>query len=548
MRNLLLKRPQALARYVLACFFPVATELLAVWGFARLIGSIQVGRMDYFWQSLWLTIGLGLLGIGLFISSRFMRIGFMRDTILDVRLSAFDKILSHSYDTFNRQSKEVYLSHLINDVNTFERDFFLTLLNVIFAAGRYVFAIVIILTMDVWFALGTVAASLLLYLVSARFEKRTVRIKEELSTNSERFTVELANTFNGLEILKLNRVEGKFLRKTLASIDRIERKKLDFAVFTEGQRSLTGFLSNLVFVAMLVYLLTRGFDGLSLTLLTLQLQLAASCVMPVGAVMPMFNELKASLAIYRKITASQPEAAGAVRRIQPYHFSQRIEAQGLSFAYADQAILRDVNLRLEKGRKYLVRGASGSGKSTLLKLLSMVQAGYSGALTLDGVPYSQVDEAGFNANIAFIYQDVFLFEDTIRNNITLFKPASDSHLQAVAEKAGLADLVASRGQGLEEPLLENGKNLSGGQRQRISIARAIFKQAELLFVDEGTASLNEELGRAVEETILALDSTVLAVSHRHYPGVTERYDYVLELVNGRVVQYAAADYFEAVAV
>jgi ATP-binding cassette subfamily B protein len=99
---------------------------------------------------------------------------------------------------------------------------------------------------------------------------------------------------------------------------------------------------------------------------------------------------------------------------------------------------------------------------------------------------------------------------------------------------------------LNQRLTENGKNLSGGQRQRISIARAMAKNAEILFVDEGTSSLNEELGREIEKVFLELDSTVIAISHRYYEGVTENYDYVIELKNGEIHSYPAKDYFNEV--
>ena len=99
---------------------------------------------------------------------------------------------------------------------------------------------------------------------------------------------------------------------------------------------------------------------------------------------------------------------------------------------------------------------------------------------------------------------------------------------------------------MNERLTENGKNLSGGQRQRISIARAIAKNTELLFVDEGTSSLNEELGKEIERVFLELDNTVIAISHRYYEGVTENYDYVIEIKNGEVNCFPARDYFDEV--
>jgi len=138
---------------------------------------------------------------------------------------------------------------------------------------------------------------------------------------------------------------------------------------------------------------------------------------------------------------------------------------------------------------------------------------------------------------------VFLFEDSIKNNITLFKELDQKTIDEAIIKSGLQEFIQSRKQGLNEKLSENGKNLSGGERQRLSIARAIAKKAEILFVDEGTSAVNEELGKAIEQTFLNLDNTVIAISHRFYPGVTNQYDYVLEIKEGKIRTFTGKDYF-----
>lgn len=178
----------------------------------------------------------------------------------------------------------------------------------------------------------------------------------------------------------------------------------------------------------------------------------------------------------------------------------------------------------------------------------MIYDDYTGSITVDGVDYKEIKENSFNDKASFIYQDVFLFEDTIFNNIALYKPYPEEKVMEAARKAGLETLISKKENGIYEMVQENGKNLSGGERQRISIARAIIKNSEILFVDEATSSLDEELGRKIEETILSLDCTVIAISHRYYEGITENYDYVLEINNGKVDQYAADEYFMEVAV
>ncbi|MGB4006667.1 MAG: ABC transporter ATP-binding protein, partial [Halanaerobiales bacterium] len=178
--------------------------------------------------------------------------------------------------------------------------------------------------------------------------------------------------------------------------------------------------------------------------------------------------------------------------------------------------------------------------------LSMIYDTYTGEIKVDGVDYREINEKSLNSNVSFIYQDVFLFEDTIFNNIALYKPYTEEEVLEAANKAGLGDLLSKKENGIHEMLEENGKNLSGGERQRISIARAIIKNSSLLFIDEATSSLDEELGRKIEETILSLDSTVVAISHRYYEGISEKYDYVLEIRNGQINQYPAIEYFQEV--
>ncbi|MDF2485576.1 MAG: transporter related, partial [Herbinix sp.] len=227
-------------------------------------------------------------------------------------------------------------------------------------------------------------------------------------------------------------------------------------------------------------------------------------------------------------------------------FRQQIKLSHVNFAYDQKQIIKDASFTIEKGKKYLIKGVSGAGKTTLMNLLAMIYDDYQGKITVDGINYNEISERSFHEKVAFIYQDVFLFEDTIKNNITLYKDVAQEQIDYAVRVCGLDSIVAEKKDGIEEKLTENGKNLSGGQRQRISIARAIAKNAEILFVDEGTSSLNEELGREIEKVFLELDNTVIAISHRYYEGITENYDYVLEMKNGEVHSYPAKDFFEEV--
>ncbi len=548
MKELLFKRKSRFIMYILACFFPVVDHFLINLSMSMLIGSIQVGTMEYFIKISLISLAVILLGSIFYITSRFMRISFMRDTLLDVRLLAFDKILNSSYKNFSQKSKDSYISNLINDINIFEKDFFLMLINSIYRGGVYVVSIITMGFLDIKFALMAFSASIILFFISKGFEERTVKLQEEVSEHNEKFAVDMSNTFNGLEILKLNNIEDRFLARSLKGITGLERKKFHFNIYTDGQRRIMEFLGFGLLMGFLAYLSTLMGKGMSLTKATFLVQLANGCIWNIIYTLPGINRLKSSIKIFDKITENTEENSITIEKEKDFKFENEIQVKNLYFEYEGKEIFKNISFTIEKGKKYLLKGPSGAGKSTLIKLLSMIYDDYKGEIIVDGINYRDIKESSLNDKVSFIYQDVFLFEDTIYNNIALYKSYEESKVLKAANNAGLDGLLRKKEKGINEMLMENGKNLSGGERQRISIARAIVKDSQILFADEGTSSLDEDLGRKVEDTILSLDCTVIAISHRYYEGVTEKYDYVLEIKNKEVSMYNANEYFMEVAI
>ena len=549
LKELLLKRKSRFILYIIACFLPVLDHTLINLALSILIGSIQVGTIEYFIKASMFAISIVVLGPILFLTSRFMRISYMRDTLLDIRVLAFDKILNLSYKEFNKKSKDTYVSNLINDINIFENNFFLQLINVIFRGGVYAVSLIIIAFLDIQFALISLIVSILLFFISRGFEKRTISLQEKVSENNETFAVDMSNTFNGLEILKLNNIEDRFLSKSLQSITGLEKKKLSYNIYTDTQRRFMEFLGFTFLVLSLVYVSTLLTKGYSLARITFIVQLANGCIWNITSILPLINQLKSSVNIFNRIVKNSSEDNDVKNdKDKDFIFEDEIRVENLSFNYEDKTIFEDVSFKIKKGKKYLLKGASGAGKSTLIKLLSATYDDYKGNIFLDDVDYREIKESSLNEKVSFIYQDVFLFEDTIYNNIALYKDYEAVKVVESANKSGLDGLIQKKENGIYEMLLENGKNLSGGERQRISIARAIIKDSEILFVDEATSSLDEELGRMVEDTILSLDSTVIAISHRYYKGITEKYDYVLEIKSNRINVYDTDNYFMEVAI
>lgn len=546
MKELLLKRKGKFIQYLIATFMFIIDHFAQMAMFALILGAIEKQDIKYYKTVIVITIIFIIYTPLNFVISRMLRIRYMRDTILDVRKMAFDKIINMPFKQYSQKSKEVYISNLINDINTFESKFFISLLNFLINVCMFFGSLIIIVVLDYKLAIGMFAFSVLLYFLASFFSKKTISLEQDISGMNEVFTTEMANTFSGIEILKLNNIDDKFLIKNIGTIGRVEKKKFAASVFTDLQRNVIRILAFVVSVIVLIYLGTLMQFGLSFAMAGLMFQLCSSISNYLIEVFPMWNQMKASISIYEKIAKPEEEIINAQKGTTPFHFDDKIEVSALSFSFDNRQILKDASFVIEKGKKYLIRGVSGAGKTTLMNLLAMVYDNYEGSITVDGVDYRDIAEKTFHDKVAFIYQDVFLFEDTIRNNITLYKDTPEEQIDYAVKVCGLDTFVGEKKDGLNERLTENGKNLSGGQRQRLSIARAIAKKAEILFVDEGTSSLNEDLGKEIEKVFLELDHTVVAISHRYYEGVTENYDYVIEIKNGKVQTYPAKDYFDEV--
>ncbi|MEP7032218.1 MAG: ATP-binding cassette domain-containing protein, partial [Pseudolabrys sp.] len=188
------------------------------------------------------------------------------------------------------------------------------------------------------------------------------------------------------------------------------------------------------------------------------------------------------------------------------------------FAYrGDETVLRDISFVAEPGKMTALVGPSGGGKSTVFNLLLRFYDAERGTITIDGQDVAQVSRQSLRQNIAYVGQDVFLFRDTVRENIAFGKPgASEDEIVAAAKAAYAHDFIMSFPRGYDTPVGEHGLQLSGGQRQRVAIARALIKNAPIILLDEATAALDSESELQVREAMerLCRGRTTLAIAHR----------------------------------
>ncbi|WP_374430726.1 ABC transporter ATP-binding protein [Rhizobium sp. AB2/73] len=215
----------------------------------------------------------------------------------------------------------------------------------------------------------------------------------------------------------------------------------------------------------------------------------------------------------------------------------RIEFRDVHFAYGDEAVLSGVNFTAEGGQTTALVGPSGAGKSTVVNLIPRFYDPKAGSIFIDGQDIAHVTKQSLRQQLAYVSQQPYLFEGTIRDNIRYGRPnATDAEIEEAARLAYAHDFIEAQPMGYETPVGENGVTLSGGQRQRLSIARALVRNAPILLLDEATSALDTESEAAVQKALEEAMSgrTVVVIAHRLSTVV--RAEKIVVMQNGRVVE------------
>lgn len=258
-------------------------------------------------------------------------------------------------------------------------------------------------------------------------------------------------------------------------------------------------------------------------------QLTGQVISPAFQLSAKISQLRGVRPFCRQIEENLPAAATYETETALPEMEKTLMLDNVSFSYGDVPAIDHVSQKFERGRKYAIVGRSGSGKSTLLKLLAGYYDNYSGRILANG-------ESGRKVCAALIHQEVFLFDDTIRNNITLYKPFDEETVETACRLAGLKDVLDRLPDRLDTEVDENGARFSGGERQRIAAARAILHRKNLFLLDEATSALDSETTEFMEESILSLENiTCIAVTHKSTPESLKKYDEILVMEHGKIV-------------
>ena len=473
----------------------------------------------------------------------YFRARFLRAANGALEKDLMSRILHYDINAFNSENSAKYISILNNDVRKIDEMVFRLLPQ---TAGNVICAsvcLVALLVYNPWNALICVITTALQFLPPLFIGKRAAAAQQKYMESLDGMNAEIKDTFTGFEVIKSFGVEEKIQEKSSSTFDRVEADAFRMRI-TQGKSIAIseglvyfGCIVQMIFCA---YLVIQG--EITMGILLGALQIANYVVNPARQITSQLLEYKTVKPVIARVVAvlDGEEQVEATEKVSIAKAGQ-IQVEGLRFSYEEnKEVLHGLNYRFQEGKKYAVVGGSGSGKTTLIRLLMGYYSEYTGGIYFDGVCLDDIDRQSLYQPVAMIHQKVFLFEDTIRNNITMFQDCPDEQVWQAIHDAGLTQVVERMGHGLDSMVEENGRNLSGGEQQRIAIARAFARGTEVMLVDEATASLDPQTASQINQVLLEKEGlTLIAITHRTNQELLEAYDEVLVLEQGKLLEHGS---------
>ena len=374
--------------------------------------------------------------------------------------------------------------------------------------------------------------------VSRRLRSAT---RESIELNSHVLGA-MQETIQGIAIVKAFTMEDQLGRKVEDLISQAENRANRIARLTERTAPLTETFAGFAISSVLAYAAFRSiYDGVPPDAFFAFVTALLLAYDPARRLARLQVQMERAVVNARMIYALLDQAP--LQRDKPgakdlVVTEARIELRGVSFSYASgDTILRGVDLVAAGGKTTALVGPSGAGKSTIISLIPRFYDPSEGSILIDGQDISEVTKASLRRHLAYVSQQPYLFEGTIRDNIRYGRPeATDTEVEEAARLAHAHDFILAQPFGYETPVGENGVTLSGGQRQRLSIARALVRKAPILLLDEATSALDNESEAAVQKALESAMSgrTVLVIAHRLSTVVNA--DKIIVMHEGRVVE------------
>lgn len=483
-----------------------------------------------------ISAGFVLLCAGLSLLNYASQPRFLERAMRQYKDFAFKKLIGKSISSFRDESAAGYLSALTNDAASIETNYLAQMLAMITKAVTFIGALLLMCRYSMLMTAIAAGLTVLPLIASLLTGNRLQAVESRVSERNGEFTAALSDCLAGFTVVKNFRAEREIFRLFAQSNKALEHEK-----FT-GRRiktlvgmigAVTGIFAQLgVFIAG-VYLSMKG-GSMTPGAVVLFVNLMNFIISPIAELPGLLACRKAALGLVDKLAAALERSSSREGSETLNRLEHGIRLENVSFAYEPgKTVLHGINAEFEAGRAYALVGGSGSGKSTLLNLLMAAETNYSGHILADGIELSDISTDSLYGTMAAIQQNVFVFNASIKDNISMFRDFPKTEMDEAIARAHLGALIRERG---EDCLCgENGSGLSGGEKQRISIARSLLKKSSVLLADEVTAALDAQTAHRVSSDILDLQGiTRIVVTHTLEESLLRRYDKIFVLRGGRI--------------
>lgn len=500
------------------CFFGILT-----WGMQALAALILIQcfkmaiNLDFKRFAMW--TGINVLAwaayFGLGMLQGYFEAKAIRVLNNHVRRDILQTLLSKDYISYHSEDSGEYFSYLTNNVREIENRAWRPFFNAVGCIAEVIWSLIALAFIHWSLLIVGVVCAIIMLRFPKLFEKKMQTLGEQYAQAQAVGAGKLRDLLAGIDIIRFFNRKDRFMKQGDEAGDHIEKHGYRMSYIQNNIGGVIGFVNVagqfatdivIVFFAIkglidvsviagggnLTGGVSRGFQGL------------ADCKIAFAGAKPFFEQIKA-----RSDMNKLPDHREGLPALH-----DRIVMDQISYYYGEQKVLDHFSACFVRGGKYAITGASGSGKSTLLKILMGWLPDYSGKVLYDQCDLKSYSPEQIQAKLGYIEQDVFLFNTTILDNITLGEKFSESEIEKAIQDSALAGDIENLPMGIQTPVGEGGCKLSGGQKQRIAIARALIHDRSILLVDEGTSALDQKNADIVESKLLAnAGLTLILVSH-----------------------------------
>lgn len=455
----------------------------------------------------------------------------------------FGELTKKNISAFSGENSSTYISALTNDIQTIEQGYLWNTFTMFESLLTFVGAMVLMIWYSPLLTLVAVCLSLLPLAASILTGNKVAAEEKKVSDRNEAYTSTLRDSLGGFSVVKSFKAEAQMIRifkENVRDLAKAQCARHKMRILVQLFGSVAGIAAQLGVFIFGAFLALSG-KGVTAGTTMIFVQLMNYVLGPISAIPACVAERKAARALLEKIANALNTNVREEGKAEHKVLENSITIKGLSFGYEPgKQILKNINCKFELGKKYAIVGTSGSGKSSLLNLLMASYQNYDGAIYYDDTELRELSSGNIYEIETIIQQNVFVFNATIRDNITMFRDFPEEQTGEAIRLSGLSALIEEKG--ADYLCGENGSGLSGGEKQRISIARSLLKKSQVLLVDEATAALDAQTAYQVSSAILGLKGvTGIVVTHALDEALLKQYDGIITLKNGSIVEMGTFD-------